>query len=231
MNMIPKCLADLGLHVNRLYYKQFLHDVYFRDGAPSWFDHRIDLYYQWPNNLFWLERGILPRKYLFEGCKILDLFCGDGFYSRYFHSTIAGHIDALDKDPSAIEHAQRFHSHPKINYHTLDITHDELPLSHYDIVLWFEGIEHLTEEECGIIFGRIKNVIGDEGLLFGSTPIINEADKGKGNWEHKYEFTSCNQLLIFLNNYFKDVMVDTTIYPTLEGGQRKTAYFTCRCLK
>ena len=226
---IPKWLADLGLRINRLYYKQLLQGIYGeREQAPAWFDHRIDLYYHWPYNLFWLERGIFARRHMFERCVVLDLFCGDGFYSRYFYSTIAGSIDAIDKDPTAIEHAKYWHSHPKINYIVADVVKEDLPSSQYDVIVWFEGIEHLSESEYAIVIKRIKSVVREKGVLIGSTPLVSSERLGNGNWEHENEFTSVGQLQKFLCRDFLDVQIDVTIYSVLGGGQRRTAYFTIR---
>lgn len=143
---IPKWLADLGLKLNRLYYKQRLESIYYGPNPPAWFDHRIDLYYHWPRNLFWVERGVFPRKYMFKGCKVLDLFCGDGFFSYYFYSTIADEIDALDLDPQAIAHAKKWHANPKITYYVSNVVLNDLPKARYDVVVWYEGIEHLSRE-------------------------------------------------------------------------------------
>ncbi len=226
---IPKWLADLSLKVNRLYYKQLLQYRYgARQRGPAWFDHRIDLYFHWPHNLFWLERGIFPRKEMFEGCAVLDLFCGDGFYSRYFYSTIAGTIDAIDKDPLAIKHAKYWHCHPKINYIVADLVKEELPGSHYDVIVWFEGIEHLSESEYAVVIERIKSVMGETSVLIGSTPLVSSECLEHGNWEHKNEFASVEPLKKFLCHDFTDIQIDVTDYPVLGGGQRRTAYFTLR---
>ena len=186
MIMLPKWLADLGLKIHRLYYRQLFHSVYGdANPSPSWFDHRIDLYYHWPHNLFWLERGILPRREMFKGCSHFDLFCGDGFFSRYFYSTIAGQIDAVDKDPSAIAHAKRWHSHPKINYRVLDALKQDSPRACYDVFVWFEAIEHLNEAEYAVVAERIKTALKDKGILIGSTPIVSAEHRTKRNWEHQ----------------------------------------------
>jgi hypothetical protein len=65
---IPKWIADTGLWINCIYYRQLFQSIYYGSKQPpSWFDHRIDLYYHWPHNLFWLEKGVLPRKHIFIG--------------------------------------------------------------------------------------------------------------------------------------------------------------------
>jgi 2-polyprenyl-3-methyl-5-hydroxy-6-metoxy-1,4-benzoquinol methylase len=229
MIVIPKFLADLGLWINRFYYKQLFGKVY-RGGkqAPAWFDHRIDLYYHWPHNLFWLERGILPRKEMFDGCSVLDLFCGDGFFSRYFYSTIAGQIDGVDKDPSAIAHAKRWHSNPKINYVVLDAVKQDFPRDCYDVIVWFEAIEHLSEAEYAVVAERIKAALKDKGILMGSTPIVSAEHRTKRNWEHQNEFTSVEQLREFLQRDFLEIKIDTTLYPAKDGCERCTAYFRLR---
>lgn len=229
MVRFPKWLADAGLQVNRLYYKGLFKSTYLSGKQPtSWFDHRIDLYYHWPYNMFWLERGILPRQHMSEGCRVLDLFCGDGFFSRYFYTSVGATIDAVDKDPKAIAHALRWHKHPKINYSVADVVKQGFPSPHYDVIAWFEAIEHLSEAEYATIADHIKAGIGAKGVLIGSTPIVPAEHLGEANWEHQNEFTSVAQLQDFLSSDFQDIQIVTTVYPVLGGGDRRTAYFTVR---
>lgn len=223
---IPKFLADIGLKIHRAYYQQRFRTIYMGKHPPSWFDHRIDLYAHWPHNLFWIERGVFPRKYMVEGCSVLDLFCGDGFFSRYFYATIAGHIDAVDKDPAAIEHAKRYHSDPKINFMVFDALSQDFPRSSYDVIVWFEAIEHLHPNDYHKMIPKIKSAIGGEGVLIGSTPLVQTSKTGKTNWEHYNEFTSISQLQAFLAQDFSTIIIDVTEYPTIEDGKRVTAYFT-----
>ncbi len=177
--IIPKFIADMGRSLNRLYYRQLFRSIYVKSRQPpSWFDHRMDLYYLWPENLFWLERGVLPRRHMKPGCTVLDLFCGDGFFSRYFYSTIADHVDAVDKDSKAISHAAKWHAHPKVHYAQLDAVTTAFPRKHYDVIVWFEGIEHLDLSEYAVVIQRIKAAIGMNGLLVGSTPILPATRRG-----------------------------------------------------
>jgi hypothetical protein len=48
---------------------------------PKWFDHYIDLYYQWHDlrNPLWLERGCFSLLALHHQARVLELCCGDGF--------------------------------------------------------------------------------------------------------------------------------------------------------
>lgn len=229
MITIPAWLADLGLAINRLHYKQRLRSSYLRESAaPSWFDHRIDLHYQWPHNMFWLERGFFARRHMFDGCTVLDLFCGDGFYARYFYASIAARIDAVDKDPRAIEHARAIHSLPMITYWQKDAIKEEFPRTSYDVVAWFEGIEHLSEQDCSVLLNRLKAAVGQNGTLVGSTPLVAENQKGKSNWEHQHEFETATEVEALLGKYFADVRSEVTVYPEREAGTRRTAYFSAR---
>jgi cyclopropane fatty-acyl-phospholipid synthase-like methyltransferase len=172
-----------------------------------------------------LEREILVRKQMRSDCIVLDLFCGDGVYSRYFYSSVAGHIDAVDKDPGAIAHAKRWHSHPRIRYLVLDAVKKDLPSLSYDVIAWFEAIEHLSEGEYRAIIQRVKDAMKGTGMLIGSTPIVPAEREGQGNWEHKNEFAGVPTLREFLSRDFPSVEIDVTVYPVLGGGERRTAYF------
>ena len=232
MKMVPKWLADIGLAINRTYYRQLLVSQYYKKPQPpAWFDHRIDFFYLWPDNLFWLERGVVARRQMFPGCTVLDLFCGDGFYSRYFYSTIAQHIDAVDRDPSAVEHARKWHASDGIAYYHLNAVKEAFPASRYDVVVWCEGLEHLSSEDYASVAERIKSALGDEGVLVGSTPIVSQARRGMGNWEHQNEFTSTEDLHDFLSRDFQHVETFVTTYPQFGGGERRTAYFVLRLPK
>lgn len=223
---IPRWLAALGHAVHRAHYRQRFERVYRRTRKPpSWFDHRIDLYYLWPENLFWLERGVLPRRWMRPGCRVLDLFCGDGFFARHFYATAAARVDAVDKDPSAIAHAQREHAHPRVAYHVLDALERDFPADRYDVVVWYEGIEHLSADDCGRVLARIGRAIADGGVLLGSTPLIAPEQRGRNNWEHQNEFEHPDALRAFLGRAFRRVDVFETIYPNCGGGVRRTAHF------
>jgi SAM-dependent methyltransferase len=229
MMRIPKWLADAGLAVNRLYYKQLFDRMYVRTKPhPSWFDHRIDLYYHWPESLFWIERGVFPRRHMSPGCRVLDLFCGDTFFARFFYSTIAGQVDAVDKDPAAIEHGNRLYPCANLQRYVLDAIRDPFPQERYDVVVWFEALDHIEEHEYRTVIEKIKRAIGRDGVLTGSLGIIPPEKQGKAHWEHKNEFATVEDLAGFLHRDFEHVDIKTTLHREKCGYDRRTAYFTAR---
>ena len=70
---------------------------------------------------------MFARGLMFQGCRVLDLFCGDGFYAYRFYAEVASHVDAIDRDPRAIQHAERHWSDPRIVHHLGDVVRAPLP--------------------------------------------------------------------------------------------------------
>jgi 2-polyprenyl-3-methyl-5-hydroxy-6-metoxy-1,4-benzoquinol methylase len=101
----------------------------------------------------------------------------------------------------------------------------DFPRPEYDVIVWFEGIEHLHLSEYRAVITRIRQSLGHQGILIGSTPLVNKEQQGKGNWEHHHEFSSVGELTEFLTQDFAKVEIYTTLYPSLGGGKRHTAYF------
>ena len=133
---------------------------------PEWFDHRADLF-RWSELRvpFWVERGVFSREVMFEGCRVLDLCCGDGFYPYHFYSGIASHVDAVDRDHTAIAHARKWHSHPKISYVQLDVVTDDLPGTDYDydVITWDAAIEHFSTDQIRIVLKKCVEALKTPG--------------------------------------------------------------------
>lgn len=183
--------------------------VLFRDwdlsvyGRPQFFNHQLNLYL-WlhdPKQWAFTPRGVYPREKMFPGCKILDLCCGDGCYSYLFYSDIAGSIDAVDKDQTAIKFARKCYAADNLSFHHLDILKYPLPSSGYDFIIWNAAISYFDENE---IHGILRKIVssGAEGFrLFGVTPIT------LGYADHKKEFGSAGELEHLLGQYFNSVDV------------------------
>lgn len=188
--------------------------------TPEFFDHRIDLFYQWrkKRSSFWVERGVFNNLALKrEGC-LLELGCGDGFNAYHFYSGIAANVIACDFDPSAIKLAKKHNKAPNITYILADIR-TNMPHGKFDNIIWDASIEHFKEEEIFSIMTQIKNRLLPEAILSGHT-ILERADGVKQLEQHEYEFKNQDDLKRFLTPYFKNVIVFETNHP-----ERDNLYF------
>jgi SAM-dependent methyltransferase len=183
--------------------------------TPEHFDHHIDLYYQWlaTRNSLWLERGVFGSLAL-KGNGLLELACGDGFNARNFYSLRSRYVVACDFDPSAITNAEYKNPADNIRYVLADIR-TSMPGAdgEFDNVVWDAAIEHFTADEIGNILREIKSKLSEKGILSGYT-IVERSDNVKHIQQHEYEFKGKEDLLLFLEPYFKNVRVFETIYPS-----------------
>lgn len=186
---------------------------------PHQFDHRLDEF-DWPERIFWVERGVLGRFHLPPGAKVLDLCCGDGYFSDCFWSPSAGHIDAIDRDPEALALARARHTKANIDYRCLDVVRDELPCSDYDLVCFFEAIAHFSIEDGLGVLEKIKDALVPGGWLVGSSTAVASANRGKGNVEHDNEFADAQSLAAFVGRVFAEPSVFSSHHPA-----RTTLYF------
>jgi SAM-dependent methyltransferase len=187
--------------------------------TPEHFDHRIDLYYQWlsTRNPLWVERGVFNSLAL-RGGVVLELCCGDGFYTRNFYSIRAKRIIACDFDKKAIATAIRKNSAENIEYILCDIRYD-MPTGKFDNIIMDAALEHFTKDEMKNILENIKVRLSNLGVFSGYT--IVEKESGQKSLEHhEYEFKSKEDLLEVLKPYFNNIIVFETIYP-----ERHNLYF------
>jgi SAM-dependent methyltransferase len=179
--------------------------------TPEWFDHSIDLYYQWSNtnNSMWVERGVFGGLAL-KGGRVLELSCGDGFNAKHFYSLRSKDIVACDFDPTAIHAANTKNSADNVKFVLADIR-TQMPEGTFENVVWDAAIEHFTPEEIEGILSNIKSRLAPDGVLSGYT-VVEKSDGSKHLHQHEYEFHDMADLKRFLTPHFKNVRVFETIY-------------------
>jgi hypothetical protein len=181
--------------------------------TPEWFDHSIDLFFQWSktNNSLWLERGVFGGLGL-QGGNLLELSCGDGFNARHFYSHRSKKVVACDFDPLALRTAKSKNNAPNIEYVLADIrTH--MPGGKYENIVWDAAIEHFTPEEIISIMSDLKKRLTEDGVLSGHT-LIEKGGGAKHIHQHEYEFKDMKDLKRFLSPHFENVKVFETIFPS-----------------
>ncbi len=180
---------------------------------PEWFDHSIDLYYQWQvtRNSLWVERGAFGSLGL-KGGNVLELSCGDGFNAKNFYSLRSRAVVACDFDPTAIATARAKNSAENIEFVLADIR-SNMPPGMYDNIIWDAAIEHFTPDEIEKIISNIKSRLEPGGIVSGYT-IVESAAGQKSLSQHEYEFQNMSDLKRFFEPHFKHVRVFETIYPS-----------------
>lgn len=196
---------------------------FFSDEPPHFYNHRWNGYaftYGKQRNHYTFLRGFLASEVVREGDCLLEIGCGDGFFSNTFFSGRCRQIHAVDIDPYAIETAKSLNSNPKIEFQIMDAVRSPFPAERYDVIVWDGAIGHFSESDLSIILNKIVNALSPSGVFVGSESL------GIDGSDHLQYFENEEALAAVFKPYFKHVFVRTAEYG---GGsfQRREAYWRC----
>ena len=104
---------------------------------------------------------------LVRGKQVLDAACGEG-YGSYLLSREADQVTAVDIDQSTIEHALRRYAGANIEFRQADCTKLPLADDSVDVVVSFETLEHLDEQDQ--LLAEFRRVLRPDGFLLISSP-------------------------------------------------------------
>ena len=105
---------------------------------------------------------------LASGRRVLDLGCGEGYGSAILAGT-AESVRGIDVDARAVEHARAGYVAPNLSFAEGSATDlSELGRGAFDMVVAFEVIEHVEEQEE--LLDQVRDVLSPDGLLVLSTP-------------------------------------------------------------
>lgn len=106
---------------------------------------------------------------LAAGRRVLDAACGEGYGSALMARS-GGRVLGLDLDVGTVEHARRRYGDvPGLVFEQADATAlDHLPDASFDLVLSFETLEHVQEQER--LLDGFARLLAPGGLLLVSTP-------------------------------------------------------------
>jgi SAM-dependent methyltransferase len=138
----------------------------------EWYDHYVDANWQWgaTGRSSFLERGVFNNLVMKPDAVLLELCCGDGFFTRHFYAGRAGRVVAVDANAEALAHARRHNAADNIVYLSCDIR-SGLPEGPFDNVVWDSALHHFTKEEIGQILGELKQRLAPQGVLSGYTEV------------------------------------------------------------
>ncbi len=151
----------------------------------------------------WLEHW---HRYSFAssvvvGKRVLDVACGEGYGS----ATLAEHalsVDGVDISPQAVEHAKKTYAQrTNLNFHCADCTALPFENAAFDVVVSFETIEHITQQEA--FLQEVHRVLKPGGCLLISSPNKAEYSDAQGfNNEYHVKELYADELQALLATHF-----------------------------
>ena len=124
---------------------------------------------------------------LAKGKKILDIACGEG-YGSYHLSKVAAEVVGVDINAETIAYAASKYIASNLRFAEGNAVQLPLPDQYFDVVVSFETIEHLEQQQQ--MLAEIKRVLTPGGILIISTPnkVHSEMQQHK-NLFHEKELT------------------------------------------
>jgi SAM-dependent methyltransferase len=208
-----------------LHKSQFRRDWrFFSQDPPHFYNQRwngFEFTYGKRRSPYAFFRGFLASEVIREGDDLLDVGCGDGFFSNTFFSARCRHVDAIDIERDAIETAKRLNGSPKIDFHILDAVRDPFPSDRYDVIVWDGAIGHFSQSDLSFVLKKILLALSPSGMFVGSESLGAEGS------DHLQFFQDESALASVFKPYFKHVFIRSAEYRIGDGYLRKEAYWRC----
>lgn len=195
-------------------------------GEPHFTDQSITLWRLYRGNMgqgvYSLARAFYAAEHVKHGNSVLDIGCGDGSLTKRFLAPRASHVDAVDVEPSAIKIASRKNSAANITYRVLNAVNQDLPRPSYNVVVMDGVLGHLSEPHSAILFDKIANAIGRNGVFVGSESL------GHDGADHLQVFDRIENIQGLLGRSFSSVETKVSEYMISRTLNRTEAYWVCR---
>ena len=205
------------------YHTLFLRQWRWAGEPPHFFDHRIGsfAFAVGKHHGFGYFRGFFASELVRDGDHVLDIGCGDGFFARRFFAARGATVDAIDIEPGAIEHAERYNSAPQIRYRLQDAVSEPFPSDVYDVVVWDGALGHFSPDTTDSMLAKIRAALADGGAFVGSESLGFQGE------DHLQFFQSPDELGEILGRHFEQVMVRELEYNLSDELVRREAFWRC----
>ena len=164
----------LALH----YKSRFRREWLWSQDAPHFFNHRIGffdfVYGEASGGPYPYYRGFFVSELLQNNDTLLDIGCGDGFFTKRFYSKRCSLVDAIDIEADAIDAARGINFAPNINYYLLDAVQQPFPSDVYEIVVWDGALGHFAPDTTHFMLEKIVRVLSPDGVFAGSESLGHE---------------------------------------------------------
>lgn len=168
----------------------------------------------------WLLRGVYAWEIIKDGDTVLDIGCGDGFFTKHFLSAKAKHVDAVDIEESAIYEATSRNSSAKIAYHLLDAAKHPFPGKHYDVIVWDGAIGHFDCQSAADVIRKVASALAPQGIFCGSESLGSQEGS-----DHLQFFEEPDDLSQFLSKSFASIYTRVAEYRLGNGFPRREIFW------
>jgi len=106
-----------------------------------------------------------------SGQRCLDDGCGSGYGSFYLAKCAgAQRVVGIDLSAQAVDFARRHYRHPHLEFQEMNSLQLSFPDETFDVVLSFDVIEHVPEEQQDTFVAETRRVLKKEGALILGCP-------------------------------------------------------------
>jgi SAM-dependent methyltransferase len=167
---------------------------------------------------------------LAAGKRVLDAACGEG-YGSYLLAHDAATVTGVDIAADAIAHATGHYARPNLQFTIGSVAQLPLPPASVDLVVSFETIEHLREQEQ--MLAEFRRVLTADGVLVISSPnrpVYNEGG-GAENQFHVRELDRAELAALLApafprqNWYAQRVVAQSVLWAEAQGSDT-TSFLT-----
>lgn len=158
---------------------------------------------------------------------VLDIACGSGYGTNQLLESGAKKVFGVDISEETISYCKEKYTNKELEFTVGDVKRIPLEDKSIDVVVSFETIEHVGEEDQKIFLKEVKRVLTSEGIFIVSTP--NSLVYGKGNEFHLKELDPQEFAVILKSNFkntelfYQDNVESSYVYSqeTLEKANNK----------
>lgn len=135
-----------------------------------------------------------------RGKRVLDAACGEGYGSALL-ATVAESVSGVDIDADSVAHAQRRYGvHDKLRFHQSSVTAIDAPDASFDLIVSYETVEHLHEQEQ--MLDEFQRLLAPGGVLLISSPDRERYNQGGEANPHHVRELSREELLDLVSRRF-----------------------------
>lgn len=211
----------LAAYYHSLYRRIYLYAV----EAPHFTHQRLGFFFfafaDHPPAFASFNRAVLSAEVIRLGDRVLDIGCGDGFFTKRFLANGARHVDGVDVEPSAIAAAEKGNRAPNVKFHRMDAVNEPFPSAPYDVIVWDGALGHFSPDTTDKMLQKISAALADDGAFTGSESLGHEGT------DHLQFFGSRDDLRSLFSRFFSNVEIKTSEYTLGDGFIRSEAYWRC----